>query len=102
MANAPAERESDTERAWRQTVDRATAEGDDCTQLAGRLAASRREFEADEPASTNRARWVLSGLILIAIPLIVYSGLMTPTDAINYKGLGIGIALMLAGALSYL
>ncbi|KYH25710.1 hypothetical protein HAPAU_23880 [Halalkalicoccus paucihalophilus] len=91
------------ERAWRTLVERRVAADHDCTQLAGNLAASRRTFESGtEPTGSSRRRWAIRGLVLLAIPLIVYSELTTPTGVVNYSGMGIGVVLMLAGGLAYL
>lgn len=103
MTDDPAARGSGTtEREWRETVEQQLSAGSDCTERAGELATSRRAFDTSEKGGSNRTRWVLNGLVLLAIPLIVYSELMTPTGAINYSGLGIGAVLMLAGGLAYL
>lgn len=106
MTEGSAGRDADAgadERAWRELVERRVPADHDCTQLAGDLAASRRAFDATtEPAGSRRRRWIVRGLVLLAIPLIVYSEITTPTGAVNYSGLGIGVVLMLAGGLAYL
>ncbi|ADJ15617.1 hypothetical protein [Halalkalicoccus jeotgali] len=94
---------SPDERAWRELIERRISIEHDCPQRAGELAASRRAFEATgDPSKSNRLRTVVRGLVVLAIPLIVYSELTAPTGAINYGGLGIGIALMVAGGLACL
>lgn len=104
MRNDPVARGGDTtEREWRETLEEHVSIDQDCAERAGELTTRRRAFDVpDDTAGSNRSRWMLSGLVLLAIPLIVYSELMTPTGAINYSGLGIGAVLMLAGGLSYL
>ncbi len=90
------------EQAWRELVEQQVAPGHDCVQRAGSLAASRRAFDPGTPSKAGRWRWAIRGLVLLAIPLIVYSEITTPTGAVNYSGMGIGVVLMLAGGLSYL
>lgn len=102
MSDDPAERESDAEREWRETVDRYTSADDDCTQLSIGLAESRSAFDERETGRANRIRLAVAGLVVLAVPLIIYSELVTPTGAINYGGLGIGLMLMIVGGLSYL
>lgn len=102
MPENSAGRESDTEREWRATVERYVSSNDDCTGLSAGLAESRRAFENRETNRSNRFRLVVSTLIVLAIPLIVYSELITPTGAINYGGVGIGLTLMVAGGFSCL
>jgi hypothetical protein len=92
-----------TEREWRETLNTHVSVEQDCVERAGELTARRRAFDVtNNTGGSDRTRWMLSGLVLLAIPLIVYSGLLTPTGAINYSGLGIGAVLMLAGGLAYL
>lgn len=92
-----------TEREWRETLEKHVSAGQGCVERAGELTARRQALDASKDAgSSNRTRWLLSGLMLLAIPLIAYSELMTPTGSINYSGLGIGAVLMLAGGLAYL
>lgn len=102
MSDDSAGRESDTEREWRETVERCISADHDCTQLSAELAESRRAFGERDVGRSNRLRLAVSGLVVLAIPLIVYSELTTPTGAINYEGLGIGLVLMIVGGLSYL
>lgn len=93
------------ERGWRELVERHIPADHDCTQRAGDLAACRLAFDSDTESrsrGSRRRRWAVRGLVLLAIPLIVYSEITTPTGEMNYSGLGIGIVLMLAGGLSYL
>lgn len=91
------------ERAWRELVERRVAVDHDCTQRVGELAASRRAFDpGTEPAGSGRRRWVIRCLVLLAIPLIVYSEITTPTGVVNFSGMGIGVVLMLVGGLAYL
>ncbi|WP_122090201.1 hypothetical protein [Halalkalicoccus subterraneus] len=102
MSENSAGRESDTEREWRATVERYVSANDDCTRLSAGLAESRRAFDDRGTNRSSRLRLVVSGLVVLAIPLIVYSELITPTGAINYGGVGIGLTLMVAGGLSCL
>lgn len=91
------------EREWRERVEARLSTEHDCTQRASELAASRQEF-AERPTTTgsSRRKWAVRALVVVAIPLIVYSELSTPSGGINYSGLGIGVVLMLAGWLAYL
>ena len=100
MSDDPVGRESDTEREWRETVERYTSAADDCTQFSAGLAASRSAFDERKVGRPNRGKLAVGGLVLLAVPLIVYSELTTPTGAINYGGLGIGLVLMIIGGLS--
>lgn len=90
------------EQAWRELVERRISADHDCTQRVGELTASRRTFEPGGETGSNRLRWAVRGLVVLSIPLIVYSELTTPTGAMNYSGMGIGAILMLAGGLMYL
>lgn len=104
MTDEPVVRSGDAEeRAWHEAIERRLSADHDCSQLAGELTTSGRMLEAEaESAGSSRIKWVVRGLVLVAIPLIVYSELVTPIGAINYGGMGIGAVLMLAGWLSYL
>lgn len=103
MTDGSAGRGDAEERAWRELVERRVSADHDCTQRVGELVAGRRTFDPDgETTGSNRLRWVTRALVILAIPLIVYSELTTPTGAMNYSGMGIGVVLMLAGGLAYL
>ncbi len=103
MRNGSVRRDADAdELAWRELVERRVSVDQDCMQRVGELAVSRRTFDPDDETGSHRLRWAVRGLVLLAVPLIVYSELVTPTGAMNYSGMGIGMVLMLAGGLAYL
>lgn len=104
MSDRAAVRARDAEeREWRERIEGRLSTEHDCVQRAGELMASRRDLETNAASGgSSRRKWVIRSLIVVAIPLIAYSELMTPSGMINYSGMGIGVVLMLAGGLAYL
>jgi hypothetical protein len=92
------------ERAWREVVDRTARSGGDCCELVEHLRTSRTEFdEVDEVGGgTSRTRTALVVLIVVAVPVILYSDLVTPNGATNYAGMGAGLVLMAVATLAHL
>ena len=101
--DGPMDRAGPDERAWREIVDRTVRSDDDCCELVDGLRASRLEFDenADADAGASRAHTAMAALIVLAIPVILYSDLVTPNGAINYAGMGTGLVLMVAAALAH-
>lgn len=101
--DGPRGRVGPDERAWMEIVDRTVRSDDDCCDIADGLRASRLEFHEDADAtSVSRAQTAMVALIVLAIPVILYSDLMTPNGATNYAGMGTGLVLMVAAALAHL
>lgn len=104
--DGPRARAGPDERAWREIVDRTVRSDHDCCELADGLRASRSEFnenaDADANTGVSRAQTAMAVLIVLAIPVILYSDLMTPSGATNYAGMGTGLVLMIAAALAHL
>ena len=90
------------ERAWREAVERAVRSDDDCIERTARLHASRAEFGREgDPVDTPSGSTAVCGLIVLAIPVILYSELVTPTGGINYAGMVIGLVLMFGAGLAH-
>lgn len=98
------ERIDPIEHDWRETVERAVQAGDDCSERAARLRASRQEFDPIDESTAGSSHGLLAIrlLILLSIPVILYTELVAPSPGINYAGAGMGLVLMIAGSLTYL
>lgn len=90
------------ERAWREIVDRTARSGTDCCERADRLRTSRAEFDGTSDDGIPYTRVALVVLIVAAVPVILYSDLMTPNGATNYAGMGTGLVLMIVATLAHL
>ncbi|WP_336345061.1 hypothetical protein [Halalkalicoccus ordinarius] len=102
--DGPMDRAGPDERAWREIVDRTVRSDDDCCELVDGLRASRSEFDENadaDAAGVSRAQTAMAALIVLAIPVILYSDLVTPNGAINYAGMGTGLVLMVAAGLAH-
>lgn len=55
----------------------------------------------DEPAGTLSGSTAVCALIVLAIPVILYSELVTPIGGINYAGMVIGLVLMFGAGLAH-
>ncbi len=84
---------------WTATVDRAVTPDDDCTEVAA-LLEERRVRDREETAVRRTIPWAALALLL-AVPLVVYSELVTPTGSRNLLGMAVGAALMAVGWWSY-
>jgi hypothetical protein len=84
---------------WTTTVDRAVTPDDDCTEIAA-LLEERRERDREEKPVHRAIPWAALALLL-AVPLVLYSELVTPTGSRNLLGMAIGAALMAVGWWSY-
>jgi hypothetical protein len=89
------------ERAWREVVDRTARSGGDCCERVEHLRTSRTEFD-EVGGGTSRTRTALVVLIVVAVPVILYSDLVTPNGATNYAGMGAGLVLMVVATLAHL
>lgn len=91
------------ERAWRETVEDHVRANDGCTDRSMRLEASRAEFDRANGSRSSNPRLLraVQAIIVVAVPLLIYSEFTTPSGAINYAGVGIGLVLMIAGGFAY-
>lgn len=95
------DRSTPDDRAWRTAVERNIRAGDDCTGRSIGLQTSRAEFDraGDSDATGSWFRTAVRALVVVAVPLIIYTEMTTPSGTINYAGMGIGLVLMVAGGL---
>ncbi|MFC7006864.1 hypothetical protein [Halalkalicoccus salilacus] len=90
------------ERAWREVVERTVRSDDGCIERTARLWVSRAEFGRDDDSTTALSgSTAVCALIVLAIPMILYSELVTPTGGINYAGMVIGLVLMVGAGLAH-
>ncbi|WP_331232614.1 hypothetical protein [Natronorarus salvus] len=84
---------------WTTTIDRAVTPDDDCTEIAG-LLQERRDHDRETRSVRRAIPWAALALV-VAVPLLLYSELLTPTGSRNFFGMAIGAALMAVGWWSY-
>jgi len=84
---------------WTAAIDRAVTPDDDCTEIAG-LLEERRTHDREGESGRRTFPWAALALV-VAVPLLLYSELVTPPGSQNLYGVAIGAALMIVGWWSY-